>query len=78
MTQFIFAYLGPETILPMTSVLAAAIGVLLVCWRFVARLVMRPVRHLLGIKDPAADVAATTAEAAPVAAAPTANPEAQS
>ena len=29
-------YLGPETIMPVTSVLAAVVGVLLIFWRYVA------------------------------------------
>jgi hypothetical protein len=61
----------------MTSVLAAAIGVLLVCWRFVVRLVMRPVRSLLGTRNAGANGAAAAADAAPVAAS-TAQAEAQS
>lgn len=30
----LLAYLGPETVLPLTSVLAAIVGVVLVCWRY--------------------------------------------
>ena len=31
----LFMYLGPETIMPLASVLAAVIGVLLIAWRYV-------------------------------------------
>lgn len=30
----LLAYLGPETVLPLTSFLAAIVGVVLVCWRY--------------------------------------------
>ena len=33
----VLAYIGPETILPATSALAAAGGVVLLCWRYVRR-----------------------------------------
>jgi hypothetical protein len=34
---FLFLYIGPETILPLTSALAAVVGVLLMFWqRFLA------------------------------------------
>jgi hypothetical protein len=36
----IFAYMGPETVLPMTSCLAAAAGVVLMFGRSVCRLVL--------------------------------------
>lgn len=32
----IAAYLGPQTVLPLASVLAAAIGVILMFWRYIA------------------------------------------
>lgn len=34
----VFLYLGPETILPLASALAAVIGVLLIVWRYVVKL----------------------------------------
>jgi hypothetical protein len=47
----ILAYLGPETMLPVASVLAAAVGFLLICWRYVLRAVTAPFRSLFGKKD---------------------------
>lgn len=44
----IFLYLGPETILPIGSVIAALVGFLLVGWRWILVIV----RRLLG-KTPA-------------------------
>jgi hypothetical protein len=53
MPQLPLAYLGPETILPMASVLTAAVGVLLICWRFVLRIVTAPFHTFFGKKDTA-------------------------
>lgn len=53
----VLAYLGPETMLPVASVLAAAVGFLLICWRYVLRIVTAPFRALLGKKDGAASAA---------------------
>jgi hypothetical protein len=72
MTDLVLAYLGPEVILPATSVVAAAIGILLMGWRFVLRLVRIPFQYLFarGTPDgsasapPSIDVAPSAAEAA--------------
>jgi hypothetical protein len=40
-----WGYVGPETILPLTSVAAAVVGVLLICWRFLLSLIMKPIRY---------------------------------
>ena len=45
----IVLYVGPETILPLTSALAALIGVLLMMWQRVIKC-MRKVWHLLANK----------------------------
>ena len=37
----IILYIGPETILPLTSALAAIVGVLLIVWRHVFGLVRK-------------------------------------
>ena len=42
----LFAYIGPETILPVSSVIAAAAGVVMMCGRRSARLVVAPIRRL--------------------------------
>jgi hypothetical protein len=39
--QDLWAYLGPETTLPLVSVLGAAVGVLLMFWHFLFGLVKR-------------------------------------
>jgi hypothetical protein len=46
----VLAYLGPETMIPVASVLAAAVGFLLICWRFVLRIVTAPFRAVFGKK----------------------------
>jgi hypothetical protein len=33
-TNFVLFYLGPETIMPLASILATIVGVLLIGWRF--------------------------------------------
>lgn len=34
-TNLILAYLGPETVMPLASILATIIGALLIGWRFI-------------------------------------------
>jgi peptidoglycan biosynthesis protein MviN/MurJ (putative lipid II flippase) len=41
-----FAYLGPETVLPVATLLATIVGVLLIFWRLIVRLVKKPWRWL--------------------------------
>ena len=51
-----FLYLGPETILPLTSVIAAVVGVLLIFWRYILSAIkklIRKIRHQ-PIMEPAA------------------------
>jgi hypothetical protein len=43
----IFAYFGPETTLPLASVLAGILGVLMMFGRAASRLLARPLRVLL-------------------------------
>lgn len=40
-------YLGPETIMPITSALAAAVGVILIFWRHLTITVRNGFRRLL-------------------------------
>jgi hypothetical protein len=78
MTGLILGYLGPETILPMTSVLAAGIGILLIGWRWLVRLLLGPVRYFLGKRDArAAKVVAPAAESAAPMSSTAAAPEAR-
>ena len=42
-----FLYLGPETIMPLASILATVIGVILVFWRFIVGFIKRVVRKVL-------------------------------
>ena len=42
----VLLYFGPETIMPVTSVLAAAVGVLLIFWRHVTTTVRTGFRRL--------------------------------
>jgi hypothetical protein len=42
----VFLYLGPETVLPVASVLAAVLGVLLIFWRHVVALARKAMRAL--------------------------------
>jgi len=47
-----WAYLGPETTLPFTSVLAAVVGILLIFWRYVLGLGKRVSRLFFGQPHP--------------------------
>jgi len=40
-------YLGPETMMPLVSFLAAALGILLIFWRYIFRFIKR----IFGIKE---------------------------
>jgi hypothetical protein len=53
----LFAYLGPDTVLPLTSAVAAVLGVVLMFGRQVNRIVLLAVRRLgrlVGLLPPAA------------------------
>lgn len=49
---FILAYVGPETILPLTSALAAIAGVAMIFWRFILTSVIKLYRLVTGAKPP--------------------------
>ena len=40
----LFAYIGPETMLPVASAFAAIVGAILVCWRWIIAFVMKGYR----------------------------------
>ncbi len=49
MIEFLLlGYVGPETTLPLASVLAAIVGFMLFCWRYTVGLAIRGIRSLLG------------------------------
>jgi hypothetical protein len=48
---FVVLYIGPETILPLTSALAAVVGVLLIVWRQ-ALAIARKLWRLILRKEP--------------------------
>jgi hypothetical protein len=43
----VFGYLGPETLVPAASVIAAGIGIVLTAWRLGWRMICRMVRFLI-------------------------------
>jgi hypothetical protein len=44
-------YLGPETLMPLASVLAAIAGFFLMFWRLIAKFVKKTVRKIRGLPD---------------------------
>jgi hypothetical protein len=50
--EFLLAYLGPETMLPLASFFAAIVGALLVCWRYVVAAMSRMISLVTGRKKP--------------------------
>lgn len=40
-TSLVLAYMGPQTVLPLASFIAAIVGFVLIFWRFVAKVVRR-------------------------------------
>lgn len=45
------AYLGPNTVLPLASALAASIGIVLVFWRYIVGLVRKVFRAVFKSKE---------------------------
>lgn len=43
----IFTYLGPETIMPLASILATIVGAILIFWRFIVGAIKRLIRFIL-------------------------------
>jgi hypothetical protein len=48
---FVFLYLGPETIMPLASILATVIGVILVFWRFIVAFIKKGFRFIFRRKS---------------------------
>lgn len=44
-------YLGPETIMPLASILAAIVGVILIFWRYITGFLRRIFRRITGKKE---------------------------
>jgi hypothetical protein len=44
-------YLGPETLMPLASILAAIAGFFLIFWRLIARVVKTAYRKIRGLPD---------------------------
>ncbi len=44
-------YLGPETLMPLASILAAVAGFFLMFWRLIAKFIKKTVRKLRGLPD---------------------------
>jgi hypothetical protein len=44
-------YLGPETLMPLASILAAIVGFFLMFWRVIAKFVKKTYRKLRGLPD---------------------------
>lgn len=63
----LWAYIGPETALPLASALAAVVGVLLMFWNFIWRLLKKSFQLLFGKKGAALGTGAPRASV-PVAA----------
>ncbi len=55
-------YLGPNTVMPLASIVAAIVGVILIFWRFIFGFIRRGFRALFRRKDPAASPSASEIE----------------
>jgi len=44
-------YLGPETVMPLASILATILGFFLVFWRLIAKTVKKVIRRARGLPD---------------------------
>lgn len=45
------AYLGPETVMPLASILAGIVGFLLVFWRFIVKNIKKAIRKMRGLPE---------------------------
>jgi hypothetical protein len=52
LSNVFLAYLGPETLLPMSSVVAGVLGVLMMFGRFTTRCIQSSVRAIVSRTDP--------------------------
>ncbi len=70
-SQELLAYIGPETVLPATSILAMIGGILLAFWQSIAQTAVRVFRFVFRLptsppaSDPASVVPPTQGEVAP-------------
>jgi hypothetical protein len=53
--SLVLLYLGPETIMPIGSFLAAAVGIVLIFWRQAMAMVRNSFRRVLGRKSQTSD-----------------------
>jgi hypothetical protein len=60
--DFVLGYLGPDTILPVASALAAIVGVILICWRFLLGTAQKCFRCVVRRRPPADPTSATEPE----------------
>ncbi len=44
-------YLGPDTLMPLASILAAVLGFFLIFWKLIVRIVKKTYRRIRGIPD---------------------------
>ena len=51
----LLAYIGPETVVPLASAMAAVLGALLICWNYVKAFLGRAVRPLFRDKESPAE-----------------------
>jgi len=57
----LWAYIGPEVVMPLLSFLAAVFGVILIGWQWIVHFVSGCVRRLFGGPKPSLSGAAETA-----------------
>ena len=55
MDSLVFLYLGPETLMPLASALAAIVGVFLIFWRYIIKYARKAVGFFRGLVSPAKD-----------------------
>ncbi len=58
----LLGYIGPETMLPLASILAAGLGVILMFWKYIIQLIRRMFGAIFGRKKKNADAKTVVAD----------------
>ncbi len=64
-STFVIGYLGPNQLLPLASIIAALVGVVMMFWGLITKTIRRTVRKITRRGEPVVDVVLDEAVSAP-------------